>query len=208
MGTAPSPGRGRSGHDFDRRARPTGRRCRTASGHRPRRGDAAARLETLLADAMQHPADEARPRIAAVIAPDASGLADQLAGGAPAATPTGASTVVRQTLVARVWTQDAANPAVLAVGTRIEVQTYGLALLGTDTNGTGAAPTTALTGGWTVHDLTVELTDTGWRLVALKTPVPAPPPDVRGTLRDGSPRDLQLLTRVLGPDSWTPGTPA
>jgi hypothetical protein len=28
---------------------------------------------------------------------------------------------------------------------------------------------------------------------------------VRGTSRDGSPRDLQLLAKVLGPDSWAPG---
>ncbi|MGI5238632.1 hypothetical protein [Dactylosporangium sp. CA-139066] len=171
-------------------------------------GDAAARLETLLADAMQHPADEARPRIAALLTPDATGLADQLAGGAPGAGPVGPSTVARQTVIARVWTQDAANPAILVVGTRVEVQTYGLALLGTGTDGTSAAPTTALTGGWTVHELTVELTDTGWRLAELKPPVPAPPPDVRGTLRDGSARDVQLLARVLGPDSWAPGTPA
>lgn len=167
-------------------------------------GDAAARLETLLADAAGHPAEDARARVAALLAPDAVALADRLTTSADGGAPAG----IRLTVVARIWTERAADPAVLPPGTRVAVQTYGLALIGTPTDGANAGPDSGLTGGWAVHDLTIELTDTGWRLADLQPPVPAPPPDVRGTLRDGGARDPQLLARVLGPDSWTPGTAA
>ncbi|MFG2042242.1 hypothetical protein [Dactylosporangium sp. NPDC048998] len=171
-------------------------------------GDAAAQLEALLTDAADRPAGDARPRIAALLAPDATGLADQLTGAAVAGSPPGSAAAIRQTVIARVWTEHAADPAVLTVGAKVAVQTYGLALLGTGTDGKNTTADAGLTGGWAVHELTVELTDGGWRLAGLQPPVPAPAPDVRGAAPDGSARDPQLLTRVLGPDSWAPGTTA
>jgi 3D (Asp-Asp-Asp) domain-containing protein len=167
-------------------------------------GDAAAYLEMLLADAAARPAAEARARISVLLAPDATTLADRLTGGAAGSAPAG----IRLTVVVRVWTERATDPGVLPPGTRVVVQTYGVALMGAGTDGTSAGPDAGLTGGWAVHDLTVVLTGGGWRLTDLQPPVPAPPPDMRGTLRDGGTRDLQLLARVLGPDSWTPGLPA
>jgi hypothetical protein len=164
-------------------------------------GDAAADLETQLTAATGRPADETRARIAALLAPDAADLADRLAAGATnSAAPGG----IRQTVIARVWADNAGDPTVLPVGTRVAVQTYGLALIGAAA--AGSANSGELTGGWAVHDLTVVLTDAGWRLAEVQAPVPAPPPDVRGAVRDYGPRDQQLLTRVLGPDSWAPGT--
>ncbi|MEU7868420.1 hypothetical protein [Dactylosporangium sp. NPDC049140] len=167
-------------------------------------GDAAACLETLLGAAANRPADDQRRRIADLLASDAMSLIERLVAGGAAGTSAG----VRQTVVVRVWAQHAADATVLTVGARVTVQTYGLALLGVGGGAPGAASAAALTGGWAVHDLTVELTDAGWRLAALEPPVPAPAPDVWGTIRDGSPRDPQLLARVLGPDSWAPGTPS
>ncbi|MFC4045446.1 hypothetical protein ACFO1B_44120 [Dactylosporangium siamense] len=164
-------------------------------------GDAAADLETQLSAAIGRPADEARARIAALLAPDATGLADRLA---VAATTSAAPGGIRQTVIARVWADNAGDPTNLPVGTRVAVQTYGLALLGAAAE--GSASSGELTGAWAVHDLTVELTDAGWRLAEVEAPAPAPPPDVRGTVRDSSPRDPQVLGRVLGPDSWAPGT--
>ncbi|MEV6924010.1 hypothetical protein AB0M46_05780 [Dactylosporangium sp. NPDC051485] len=164
-------------------------------------GDAAADLETQLTAATGRPADETRARIAALLAPDATGLADRLTAGATTSAAPGG---IRQTVIARVWADNAGDPANLPVGTHVAVQTYGLALLGAAAE--GSASSGELTGGWAVHDLTVELTDAGWRLVEVQPPVPAPPPDVRGTVRDNGPRDPQLLGRVLGPDSWAPGT--
>ena len=67
-------------------------------------GDAAADLETQLTAATGRPADETRARIAALLAPDAAALADRLAAGATnSAAPGG----IRQTVIARVWADDA-----------------------------------------------------------------------------------------------------
>jgi len=70
-----------------------------------------------------------------------------------------------------------------------------------------AGPDAGLAGGWELHDLVVELTGGGWALWQVDSPVPAPGPDVRGAVRDGSPRDPQVLARVFGPDSWIPEMP-
>ena len=168
-------------------------------------GDAAAHFEALLAAAGTHPVDQAREQVAALLAADATpGLLDRLAG-ASSDTATGG---IRQTVVARVWADRAEDPATLPNGSRVRVQTYGLALIGTGTDGVTAAPDTGLIGGWAVHELTVTLTGSGWRLADVQPPVPAPAPDVRGTVSDGGDRDLQLLVRVLGPDSWVPAVPS
>jgi hypothetical protein len=85
------------------------------------------------------------------------------------------------------------------------VQTYGVALLGRRTDGASAGDDAGLAGGWSVHDLVMQRTGQGWALARMDTPVPVPGPDVRGSVRDDTPRNTQALARVLGPDSWVPG---
>ncbi|MEV6925542.1 hypothetical protein AB0M46_13730 [Dactylosporangium sp. NPDC051485] len=164
-------------------------------------GDAAAWLESRLAATAALPAGERREQVAGLLAADATpGLLDRLvvAGDEPAGG-------IRQTVVARIWADRANDPAQLPIGTRVRVQSYGLALLGSAGDGV-SAPTASLTGGWAVHDLTVQLTSDGWRLAEVQPPVPAPGPNLRGASPDGAARDMSLLTRVLGPDSWAPET--
>ncbi|GIH18965.1 hypothetical protein Raf01_71370 [Rugosimonospora africana] len=167
-------------------------------------GDAAAWFETLLADVGSEPSDRARALIAALVAPDAgNGLVDALM---PSTGRVG-NTNISQTVVARVWAAGSSDPTTLTDGVRVDVETYGVGLFGPRTDGAIAGPDAGLAGGWVVHPMTLEFTPHGWALFQVHTPAPAPPPDVRGATRDGSPRDTQVLARVLGPDSWIPEMP-
>ncbi|GAA4256440.1 hypothetical protein GCM10022255_069260 [Dactylosporangium darangshiense] len=64
----------------------------------------------------------------------------------------------------------------------------------------GSGPT--LAAGWLVHDATMQLTASGWRIAAITAPVPVPP----GASDAAARRDGQLLAKVFGPDSWVPST--
>jgi hypothetical protein len=165
-------------------------------------GDAAAWFETLIAAASSQPPQALRALLTRLVASQAGGLVEDLmptgAGGA------GADAGITQTVVARVWAANPADPTVLAAGAQVPVQTYGVALLGRRTDGASAGDDTGLAGGWVVHDMVMQRTDEGWALARMDTPVPVPGPDVRGSVRDDTPRNTQALARVLGPDSWVP----
>jgi hypothetical protein len=167
-------------------------------------GDAAAWYETLLAAAGSEPADQVRALVTALVAPEARG---GLVGALMPSIGWAGNTNISQTVVARVWAAGSGDATALVTGTQVEVQTYGVGLFGPRTDASTADPDAGLAGGWVVHDMTVELTARGWVLSAVETPTVAPPPDVRGATRDGSPRDPQVLARVLGPDSWIPEMP-
>lgn len=115
---------------------------------------------------------------------------------------------ISQTLVARLWAGPAAtNRTPVPDGTPITVKALLCTLTGPVTDGVLAGPAAGLAGGWYVQTLTMTHTNGRWYITAIEVPVPVPPPDVRGTTRDGSTRDTQPLLEVLSPDSWTPGTP-
>ena len=166
-------------------------------------GDAAAWYETLLSAAGSRPRTEARDLITKVVDPASQpALVDALM---PSTAREG-NLNITQTSILRVWAEPA--PAGdLAPGTRLKVKTYGMGLFGARTDGTIAQPNAGLAGGTTIHDLILSLTGQGWRLHAVQTPIPAPPPDLRGSTRDGTKRDSQVLAEVLGPDSWIPNMP-
>ncbi|MET7391888.1 hypothetical protein ABZS66_00105 [Dactylosporangium sp. NPDC005572] len=164
-------------------------------------GDAAARFETVLADAGTLPQPDAAALVRRLF-PDVTDVdLGQLLPAAPRAQAGG----IWQSTTVRVWAEHADDPAVtVPVGGTVRVQTLVLSLFGARTDGVSSVGDGGLAGVWTVHELTMRWTAGGWRLAAVGAPVPVPPPDVAGTVRDGSPRDGQPLARLLGADSWAP----
>jgi hypothetical protein len=173
---------------------------RTARGA----GDTAAWDETLLAAIAAKPHDEVQALVTRLVEPQARAtLVDQLM---PSTSREGNDNI-SQTVVVRVWAQPTDLSGDLPVGTQVKVKTYGMGLFGARTDGQIAGPDTGLAGGLSVHDMTMQLDADGWHLRAVETPVPAPPPDLRGLTRDGSQRNTQILAEVFGPDSWVPNMP-
>ncbi|MFV2104409.1 hypothetical protein [Micromonospora sp. LOL_024] len=111
-----------------------------------------------------------------------------------------------QTVVARVWVPDEDLDARVPEGAEVDVRLLVCALSGAAIGGGAVDPDAGLAGGWYVQAVTVRWADGRWRIVVAQRPVPVPPPDLRGTLRDGGPRDMRPLVDVLGPRSWVPGT--
>ena len=166
-------------------------------------GDAAAAYLTVLGAAAVQPREQVR-----VLAQAMTGGQQQaaLVESLLPSTTDATSTNVSQALVARVWVRQADAEVVLPDGASVTVKAYVCALSGPSTGGTLAGPDAGLAGGWYVQTLTVQSVTGQWRITAMERAVPAPPPDVRGTMRDGQGRDTQPLLEVLGPGSWAPGT--
>ncbi|MGI5243214.1 hypothetical protein [Dactylosporangium sp. CA-139066] len=164
-------------------------------------GDAAARFETALSTAGGLTRQDATALIRRLY-PDATD--DELVQLLPTLPREQAAGIWQSTTV-RVWAERADDTAAaVPIGGTVRVQTLMVSLFGPGTDGMTGVGDGGPAGMWTVHDLTMRWTDGGWRLAGLQSPVPVPPPDVAGTVRDGTPRDGQLLARVLGPDSWAP----
>lgn len=163
-------------------------------------GDAAARFEAVLSGAGSLPRQEAIELLRRLYPEVTDDDVVQLLPTLPRDRTTG----VWQNTTVRVWAERARDPTVLGVGSTVRVQTLVLSLFGPTTDGVSGVGEGGLAGMWTVHDVTMRWTDAGWRLAGAQTPIPVPPPDVAGTVRDGSPRDGQVFARVLGPDSWGP----
>ncbi len=173
---------------------------RTARGA----GDAAAWYETLISAASSLPHDQVQALITRLVHPEVrSTLVNELM---PSTVREG-NRNISQTVVARVWAERATDGTELPDGTQVKVKTYGVGLFGARTDGQISGPNTGLAGGFVVHDLVMQLDGGQWRLRTVDTPIPAPPPDLRGLTRDGGPRNTQLLAEVLGPDSWVPQMP-
>ena len=166
-------------------------------------GDAAAAYVAAMAAAAGRPQVEQRALVD-VIAGDGAGpaVADMLGTGSP---PEGGA-VIGQTVAARVWVADADPNAPVPQGGEVTARLLVCALAGAMTDGVVAGPQTGLAGGWYVQSVTMRWTQARWRVVAVQRPVPVPPPDQRGTRRDGGPRDTQPLLEVLSARSWVPGT--
>ena len=166
-------------------------------------GDAAAAYLTVLGAAAGQPREQVRALAQAMTGgPQQAALVDSLLPTATDATGSNVS----QTLVARVWVRRADAATVLPDGAAVSVKAYVCALSGPATDGSLAGPDAGLAGGWYVQTLTVQSVTGRWRITAMERAVPAPPPDVRGSMRDGQGRDTQPLLEVLGPGSWVPGT--
>ncbi|MGI5185516.1 hypothetical protein ACQEVZ_55665 [Dactylosporangium sp. CA-152071] len=164
-------------------------------------GDAAARFETALSAAGALPRQDATALIRKLY----PGVTDDDLGQLLPAMPRDQTGGIRQSTTVRVWAERADDTAAaVPVDGTVRVQTLMVALFGPGTDGQTGVGDGGPAGMWMVHDLTMRWTDGGWRLAGLQSPVPVPPPDVAGTVRDGTPRDGQLLARVLGPDSWAP----
>ncbi|WP_434740763.1 hypothetical protein [Micromonospora sp. SH-82] len=172
-------------------------------------GDAAAAFTTSLAVLAATPADQRRQVIDQIVEGDPSSAAVPLLGAEPQG-ETGRS--IAQTVVARVWVPDMKRDAVVPDGREVSVRLMVFSLSGTVAGAVpaqaGAVPgeDTGLAGGWYVQGVTVRWSSDRWRVVRADRPIAVPPPDQRGTFRDGSPRDTRLLSDVAGPRSWVPGT--
>lgn len=167
-------------------------------------GDASAAYLTVLGAAATQPTAQVQALLQRMVAGDQQQAVVQslLPSSAGDANPN-----ISQTLVARVWAREAADPTVLADGVSVTVSAYVCALSGPATSGTQAGQDAGLAGGWYVQTLTVMLVSGQWRIVAVQQAVPAAAPDVRGLTRDGGARDTEALLQVLGPGSWVPWTP-
>ena len=166
-------------------------------------GDAAAAYLTVLGAAAVQPREQVRALAQAMTAgPQQAAIVESVLPSTTDAT----STNVSQTLVARVWVRQADVAPVLPDGASVTVKAYVCALSGPATDGAAVGPDAGLAGGWYVQTLTVQAITGQWRITAMERAVPAPSPDVRGTIRDGQGRDTQPLLEVLGPGSWVPGT--
>lgn len=167
-------------------------------------GDAAAWFETALAAAGSWPQAQIRGLLERMVADEVrDSLVDQLM---PSTAREG-NTNIAETVVLRVWAKPAPIPGDLPVGSQVRVRVLALGLFGPRTDGTTTSEHTGLAGGFTTHDLVMQRTADRWVLREAATPVPAAPPDLQGTQRDGSPRRVDALAEVLGPDSWVPNTP-
>lgn len=166
-------------------------------------GDAAAAYVVAVPAAAGRPNVE-RQALIDTIAVDGSGpaVAEMMGAGSPSADGEGIS----QTVAARVWVPDADVDARVQQGAEVTARLLLCALSGSATDGVVAGPETGLAGGWYVQSVTVRWTLDRWRVVAAQRPLPVPPPDQRGTRRDGGPRDTQPLLDVLSRRSWVPGT--
>ncbi|MDG9678035.1 hypothetical protein [Micromonospora sp. DH14] len=166
-------------------------------------GDAAAAYVVAVSAAAGRP-DVERQALIDTVAVDGSGpaVAEMMGAGSPSADGEGIS----QTVAARVWVPDADVDAQVQQGTEVTARLLLCALSGSPTDGVVAGPETGLAGGWYVQSVTVRWTLDRWRVVAAQRPLPVPPPDQRGTRRDGGPRDTQPLLDVLSGRSWVPGT--
>ncbi|HKT04714.1 MAG TPA: hypothetical protein VJT31_34805 [Rugosimonospora sp.] len=167
-------------------------------------GDAAAWYLTLLSAVASRPRDQVQALVTRMVAPTVRGT---LVNDLMPSTSREGNRNVAQTVVMRVWAQPTGTAGDLPPGARVPVKTLELGLFGARTDGHDAGPSAGLGGGCYVHDLTMQLDPDGWRLRAVATPRPAPPPDLAGSTRDGSTRDTPLLAEVLGPDSWIPSMP-
>lgn len=167
-------------------------------------GDAAAWYLTLLAAVASRPHDQVQALVTRLVQPQ---MRASLVNDLMPSTSRDGNLNVSQTVVIRVWAQPSATVGDLPTGTQVRVTTLELGLFGARTDGQDAGPSAGLGGGCYVHDLTLQRDADGWRLRAVATPRPAPPPDLRGSARDGSTRNTQLLAEVLGPDSWVPNMP-
>ncbi|MEV0132629.1 hypothetical protein AB0H83_29735 [Dactylosporangium sp. NPDC050688] len=164
-------------------------------------GDAAARFEVVLSAAGSLPRQDGTALIRRLYPDVTDADVVQLLPTLPREQAGG----IWQSTTVRVWAERADDTAAtVPVGGTVRVQTLMVSLFGPGTDGMTGVGDGGPAGMWMVHDLTMRWTDNGWRLADVQSPVPVPPPDVAGTVRDGTPRDGQLLARVLGPDSWGP----
>ncbi|WFE47657.1 hypothetical protein [Verrucosispora sp. WMMD1129] len=164
-------------------------------------GDAAAAFVVGLSVAATRSAAERQTVIAEVMAEGVPTA--EVVGEAP--TPANGATIV-QTVVARVWVPNEDLDARLPQGAEVEAQLLVCALSGAAIGGGGVDPEGGLAGGWYVQAVRVRWAEGRWRIVAARRPLPVPPPDLRGTQRDGGPRDMRPLADVLSARSWVPGT--
>ncbi|MGW0507041.1 hypothetical protein [Micromonospora sp. NPDC003241] len=164
-------------------------------------GDAAAAYVVSLSVAVTQSDAARRSVIGNVMADGVSGV--ELVGEAP--TPATGVTIV-QTVVARVWVPNEDLDAVLPDGAEVDVRLLVCALSGAAIGGGAVDPAGGLAGGWYLQELRLRWGGGRWWIVAVQRPVPVPPPDLRGTQRDGGPRDMRPLADVLSPRSWVPGT--
>ncbi|MFI7075527.1 hypothetical protein [Micromonospora sediminicola] len=166
-------------------------------------GDAAAAYVVAVSAAAGRP-DVERQALIDNIAVDGSGpaVAEMMGAGSPPADSTGIS----QSVTARVWVAEADLNAQVPQGGEVTARLLVCALTGSMTDGVVAGSETGLAGGWYVQSVTVRWVQDRWRVVAVQRSVPVPPPDQRGTRRDGGPRDTQPLLEVLSTRSWVPGT--
>ncbi|MFI0796612.1 hypothetical protein ACH4OY_28590 [Micromonospora rubida] len=161
-------------------------------------GDAAAAYTQVLAAAGTR--DVTSRQVLVERLAEGRGQAVQSLVGPPAAAAT-----ISQTVVVRVWVPDVDLDAVVPEDREVVVRMLVCTLSGA-TTGSHADPEAGLAGGWYVQSASVRWSQGRWRLVGAERAVPVPPPDQRGTRRDGGPRDMQPLVDVLGVRSWAPGT--
>ncbi|SCL73659.1 hypothetical protein [Micromonospora peucetia] len=165
----------------------------------PRGGaDAAAAFTQVLAAAGTRDVTS-RQALVELIAAKGAAPAVQPLVGPPADEPT-----IAQTVVVRVWVPDMDLDVVVPEDRDVAVRMLVCTLSGN--TGNPGDPGAGLAGGWYVQSATVRWVQGRWRLVGAERAVPVPPPDQRGTRRDGGPRDMQPLVDVLGVRSWAPGT--
>ncbi|MBQ1052168.1 hypothetical protein KBX50_27400 [Micromonospora sp. C51] len=164
-------------------------------------GDAAAAYVVSLSVAATRSSVERQAVVAEVVAEGASTA--EVVGEVQ--TPGNGATIV-QTVVARVWVPNEDPDAVLPERVEVEAQLLVCALSGAAIGGGGVDPEGGLAGGWYVQAVRMRWAEGRWRIVAARRPLPVPPPDLRGTQRDGGPRDMRPLVDVLSVQSWVPGT--
>ncbi|WP_433531211.1 hypothetical protein ACQPYA_03630 [Micromonospora sp. CA-263727] len=164
-------------------------------------GDAAAAYVVSLSATVTRSDVERQTVIGEVMADGVPAAA--LVGEAP--TPANGVTIV-QAVVTRVWVPNEDLDARLLDGAEVEAHLLVCALSGAAIGGGAIDPEGGLAGGWYVQNLRVRWSAGRWQIVAAQRAVPVPPPDLRGTQRDGGPRDMQPLVDVLGTRSWVPGT--
>ncbi|MFD6563101.1 hypothetical protein [Micromonospora profundi] len=166
-------------------------------------GDAAAAYLTSLAAAMALPAGERQAVVELIASPGSASAVADIVG---VASEQGSALVISQVVVARVWAPNDDLGAVVPDGGEVPVRVLLCALSGAATNGIVAGPEAGLAGGWYVQSITVRWEQGRWRVSAAQRSTPVPPPDTRGTQRDGGPRDTQPMLEVLSAQSWVPGT--